>query len=88
MAVGELQDIFELNATCRRNRHSFRITAVAHESDQRLFRLFYTGHNADIAESLGLNKSDAGVYWTVVPEAETNDVELIQNRLKTLQPGK
>ncbi|MHA7294527.1 hypothetical protein [Arthrobacter sp. HLT1-21] len=85
--VAELDKLFELNSTCRWNGHPFRITAVAYDGDARLFRLFYAGHNADTAESLRLNKADAGVYWTVVPESEVTDVELIQNTLKDLRVG-
>ncbi len=85
--VGEMDDLFELNATCCWREQPFRITGVEQGEDgQRHFRLFYTGHNADVAESLGLNKSDAGVYWTVVPESETAGLELIQNHLKGLLP--
>lgn len=87
VAVGELDDLFELNATCRWQGQPFRITAVGESGDgQRLFRLFYAGHNADTAESLRLNKADAGVYWTVVPETEATDVELVQNTIRGLLP--
>ncbi|MCQ1951518.1 MULTISPECIES: hypothetical protein [Arthrobacter] len=80
--VSELDDLFEVNAVCRWQGHPFRITDVAHDGGARIFRLFYTGHNADVAESLGLNKADAGVYWTVQPESAVTDVEMFQNRLK------
>lgn len=85
--VADLDELFELNSTCRFNGEPFRITAVSYDGETRLFRLFYTGHNADTAESMRLNKSDAGVYWTVVPETEVTDVELIQNTLKDLRVG-
>lgn len=85
--VAELDEFYELNSTCRWNGQPFRITATAYDGDTQLFRLFYTGHNADTAESLRLNKADAGVYWTVVPKSEVTDIKLVQNILKDLRVG-
>ncbi|GAA1922310.1 hypothetical protein GCM10009688_29170 [Arthrobacter gandavensis] len=80
--VAEVQDFFEVNAVCRWRDQPFRITDVIHGENERIFRLFYTGHNADVAESLGLNKADAGVYWTVQPESLVTDVEMFQSRMR------
>lgn len=77
----EVEDFFELLATCTWRGEPFRITDVAQGQDGRMVRLFYTGHNADRAEALGLYKGDAGVYWTVVPEEEVTDHQMIENRV-------
>ncbi|PPB49527.1 hypothetical protein C4K88_07540 [Arthrobacter pityocampae] len=77
--IGEVDEVFELLARCRFEGQPFRITAVAEQDGQRVFRLSYTGHDSGVAEGLGLNKADAGVYWTVVPETAVTDVEFVQN---------
>ncbi|MDF2497993.1 MAG: hypothetical protein K0Q86_1625 [Arthrobacter koreensis] len=84
VGLGEIQDFYELLATCSWQGEPFRITDVAQGEDGQVYRLFYTGHNADRAEALGLNKADAGVYWTVVPESQVQDVQVVQNRLPSL----
>lgn len=87
--VEQLEDFFEVDATCRWKGQPFRITASTRDQDgNRHFRVFYMGHNSDIAESLGLNKGDAGVYWSVLPESELTDIQVVQNYAKGLLPGR
>lgn len=87
--VSELDDFFEIDATCRWQGHPFRISASTRDKDNnRLFKVFYLGHNADIAESLGLNKGDAGVYWDVLPESKLTDIQVVQNYANGLLPGR
>lgn len=84
--VSEVSDVFELFGRVSYRGAPFRLVDVAQDAGRRLFRLFYTGHNADQAEEMGLTKSDAGVYWTVVDESTVENVEFLQNRMAGL-PG-
>ncbi|MGW6172844.1 hypothetical protein ACWF5H_05045 [Arthrobacter sp. NPDC055138] len=56
------------------------------DGGRRLFKLSYTGHNADFAEGLQLEKADAGVYRAVAAEDDVQDLQFMQNRLAGL-PG-
>lgn len=79
--AAEVEDSFELLATCTWRGEPFRITDVAQGQDGQMYRVFYTGHNADRAEALGLNKADAGVYWAVVPAEETQEKRVVENHM-------
>ncbi|GAB3517530.1 hypothetical protein [Arthrobacter monumenti] len=85
-SINEVTDVFELLGKVTYQGAPFRLVDVGQDAGRRLFRLFYTGHNADQAEAMGLTKSDAGVYWTVVDESTVENVEFLQNRMAGL-PG-
>lgn len=86
VAISEVTDVFELFGRVTYQGATFRLVDVGQDGGRRLFRLFYIGHDADQAEAMGLTKSDAGVYWTVVDESTVENVEFLQNRLAGL-PG-
>jgi hypothetical protein len=82
----DITDIYELNVSCSFNGLPFRVLDTAMDGSRRLFRLSYTGHNADFAEGLQLEKADAGVYRAVAAEEDVQDLQFVQNRLASL-PG-
>jgi len=82
--VAEVTDVYELYASCLYQGLEFRVTDVAADADGRVFRLSYVGHDADFAEGIGLNKADAGVYWTLAREADVRDLKFVQNRLASM----
>jgi hypothetical protein len=84
--MSDITDIYELNASCTFNGLEFRVIDSAIDGGRRLFRLSYTGHNADFAEGLQLDKADAGVYRTIAAEDDVQDLQFVQNRLAGL-PG-
>jgi len=85
--VAEISDMYELNVSCRYQGLDFRVVDVADDEGGRIFRLSYTGHDADFAEGIGLDKADAGVYWTVAREADVQDLQFVQNRLAGIPNG-
>ncbi|MET1155537.1 hypothetical protein [Arthrobacter sp.] len=84
--LADISDIYELNVSCTFNGLEFRVIDAATDGTRRLFRLSYTGHNADFAEGLQLEKADAGVYRTVAAEDDVQDLQFVQHRLAGL-PG-
>jgi hypothetical protein len=84
--LADVTDLYELNVSCTFNGLPFRVLDTAMDGDRRLFRVSYTGHNADFAEGLQLEKADAGVYRTIAAEDNVQDLQFGQNRLAGL-PG-
>ncbi|MGW6172840.1 hypothetical protein ACWF5H_05025 [Arthrobacter sp. NPDC055138] len=82
----DITDMYELNVSCTFNGLPFRVLDSAMDGGRRLFRLSYTGHNADFAEGMQLDKADAGVYRAIVAEDDVQDLQFVQNRLAGL-PG-
>jgi hypothetical protein len=79
--MAEISDVYELYVSCLYQGLEFRVMDVAADAGDRVFRLSYVGHDADFAEGIGLNKADAGVYWTLAREADVQDLKVVQNRL-------
>lgn len=82
--IKELADFFELNATCDWSGQPFKLLDSFSAEGKGFFRLFYVGHKADTAERLQLNKSDAGVYWTIVEQDAVQNLRFVQNRFAGL----
>ncbi|MFT4470965.1 hypothetical protein ACMX2H_13750 [Arthrobacter sulfonylureivorans] len=84
--LADVTDLYELNVSCTFNGLPFRVLDTAMDGSRRVFRLSYTGHNADFAEGLQLDKADAGVYRAIAAEEDVQDLQFVQNRLAGL-PG-
>ena len=67
----DVQRVFELQMLGSWNGLELRVVEQgANEDGEPIARCVYLGHDADIAEGLGLVKIEAGVYELVVPEAQ------------------
>lgn len=75
----EVSEFYEMLVTCMWRGQPFRVVQSAMDQGHEVFRLFYRGHNAEVAESLGLWKNDAGVYSYAVPRADVQDLKVIHN---------
>lgn len=77
--AGEVAELFELNVTARWNGLEMRVVDSFRDAEgQPVARVSYTGHDADLAEGLRLQKVDAGVYEASVPMASLADVTTAQ----------
>ncbi|WP_211373862.1 hypothetical protein [Cellulomonas fimi] len=75
----EVTELFELNVTARWNGLEMRVVDQWTErGGATVSRVSYTGHNADLAEGLRLEKIDAGVYEATVPTGNLSDVVTAQ----------
>lgn len=79
VAHNEVSEFYEMLVTCTWRGQPFRVVESATDQGRQIFRLFYLGHNADTAESLGLWKNDAGVYSYAVPRDDVSDLKVVQN---------
>ena len=76
----EVTELFELDVSARWNGLEMRVVDQWRGQDGEGFsRVSYTGHNADLAEGLRLQKVDAAVYEITVPTA--NLVEVVTTQL-------
>jgi len=75
----EVTEMFELYVSARWNGLEMRVVDQWKEpSGESSSRVSYTGHNADLAEGLRLQKIDAAVYEVSVPTANLVDVVTTQ----------
>lgn len=75
----EVTELFELSVTARWNGLEMRVVDSFRDTEGRpVARVSYTGHDADLAEGLRLQKVDAGVYEASVPMASLVDVQTAQ----------
>jgi hypothetical protein len=82
-----VSDIYHLTGTCTWRDQPFHVVDASTDDHGVMLRLFYTGHKARDAERLGLNKSDAGVYWTVVNQQDVEDLRFLQARVPGFPDG-
>lgn len=76
--LGDLTELFEIAMTGTINGIPVRVTGEFTQDGQKIYQVVYTGHNADIAEALGLTKLDAGVYAVSVRAEDLGDVQTVQ----------
>jgi len=76
--LGDLTELFEVSMTGVINGIPVRVTGESTQDGQKIYHVVYTGHNADIAEALGLTKLDAGVYAVAVRAEDLTDVQTVQ----------
>lgn len=75
----EVTELFELSVTGRWNGLEMRVVDQWTGADgESLARVSYTGHDADIAEGLRLEKVDAAVYEATVPAASVSALQTVQ----------
>lgn len=82
-----VSDLYQLTGICTWKGQPFKVIDASSDGGGAVLRLFYAGHKAADAERLGLNKSDAGVYWTVVNEHDVEDLQFLQARIPGLPDG-
>lgn len=78
VALADLSELFELSMTGWINGLHMRVIDNAQHDGKPALWVTYIGHNADIAEGLGLRKMDAGVYDAMIPADALTDVQTIQ----------
>lgn len=72
----EVTELFELRVDARWNGLEVRVVDQFRGPDgQDYARVSYTGHNADLAEGLRLEKIDAAVYEATVPAGSLTEVQ-------------
>ena len=76
-----------MTGICTWKGQPFKVIDASSDGGGAVLRLFYAGHKAADAERLGLNKSEAGVYWTVVNEHDVEDLQFLQARIPGLPDG-
>lgn len=72
--TSEVTEMFELMVTARWNGLPVRVVDQWTTAEGAASRVSYTGHDADLAEGLRLEKVDAAVYEATVPTAALQDV--------------
>lgn len=74
-----MTELFEMSVMARWNGLEMRVVDGFRSTDGRsIARVSYTGHDADLAEGLGLQKVDAAVYEASVPMASLVDTQTVQ----------
>ena len=73
----EVGDVFELQFLGAWNGLEVRLVDRWSEGGEALARCVYLGHDADIAEGLGLEKPEAGVYELTVPVAQIDGLRRV-----------
>lgn len=75
----EVTELFEMSVTARWNGLEMRVVDQWQDPEHGAMALVsYTGHNADLAEGLRLQKNDAAVYETVVPASSLGQLQTAQ----------
>ena len=77
----EVGDVFELAVLGSWNGLDVRVVDRWSEDGEQLARCAYLGHDADIAEGLGLDKLEAGVYEVTVPEAQLDGLRNVMRQV-------
>lgn len=78
VALADLTELFELSMTGWINGLHMRVIDNAQHDGKPALWVTYIGHNADLAEGLGLRKMDAGVYDAMIPAGSLTDVQTVQ----------
>jgi hypothetical protein len=73
----EVGDVFELQFLGSWNGLEVRLVDRWTVGGEALARCVYLGHDADLAEGLGLEKPEAGVYELTVPEAQLDGLRSV-----------
>lgn len=81
--LADLAELFELSMTGWINGLHMRVVASMQHEGQPALWVTYIGHNADLAEGLGLRKMDAGVYDAMIPADALTDVQTVQMAAET-----
>ncbi|MFI2753847.1 hypothetical protein ACGIF2_10470 [Cellulomonas sp. P22] len=75
VARAEVEELFELDVSASWGPLQVRVVDQWTDADgEPRARVAYTGHDADLAEQLGLEKLDAAVYEATVPMGSLRDV--------------
>jgi hypothetical protein len=75
----EVTELFEMSVMARWNGLEMRVVDSFRSAEGKpIAHVSYTGHDADLAEGLGLQKVDAAVYEASVPMASLVDVQTVQ----------
>ncbi|WP_341359543.1 hypothetical protein V5H98_17775 [Georgenia sp. M64] len=79
LAAAEVPELFEIHASARWHGIPVRIVDQGPDKDgQQMCRVTSLAHDADVAERLGMDKVDVGVYETTVPLSVLTDVVYAQ----------
>ncbi|RPF26621.1 hypothetical protein [Georgenia muralis] len=79
LAAAEVPELFEIHASARWHGIPVRIVDQGPDQDgQQMCRVTSLAHDADVAERLGMDKVDVGVYETTVPLSVLTDVVYAQ----------
>lgn len=76
--LGDLTELFELSMTGTVQGAPVRVIGQSAQAGEQVYDVLYTGHDADVAESFGLTKLDAGVYVGAVRVEDLADVQTVQ----------
>ena len=78
VALADLSELYELSMTGSINGLRMRVIDGSQQDGKPTLWVTYIGHNADLAEGLGLRKMDAGVYDAMIPAESLTDVQTVQ----------
>jgi hypothetical protein len=81
VARADLERLWVTRTLATWRDHEFQVVGIDGDGDARSVHMVDVGHDAFVAESLGLTKTDAGVYEAVVPAGEIANLREAQAEL-------